>query len=73
MTADPWLIPIRKGRKGSARPREFIREVVYHRHAVRYLRKMPLDRKDQVKQAFSEVAKLVDPLEHPNVRMMTGE
>ena len=50
-----------------------MREVVYHRHAVRYLRKMPLDRKDQVKQAFSEVAKLVDPLEHPNVRAMTGE
>ncbi len=26
-----------------------MREILYHRHAVRYLKRMPEDRKDQVK------------------------
>ena len=50
-----------------------MREILYHRHAVRYLRRMPTDRKEQIKTALAEVASLADPLSHPNVLAMTGE
>lgn len=47
--------------------------ILYHRHAVRYLRRMPEDRKSQVKAALAEAAVLPDPLAHPQVLAMTGE
>lgn len=50
-----------------------MREILYHRHAVRYLRRMPEDRKIQVKAALAEAAALPDPLAHPQVVAMTGE
>jgi len=50
-----------------------MREILYHRNAVRYLRRMPEDRKIQVKATLAEVAALADPLSHPNVLVMTGE
>ena len=48
-------------------------EVVYHRHAVRYLRRVPADRKQQIKRAIDEVAELDVPTTHPNVRQMAGD
>jgi len=50
-----------------------MRQVVYHRHAARYLRRMPADRKEQVKAAVAQVADLDDPQSHPNVRVMGGQ
>ena len=50
-----------------------MRRVVYHRHAVRYLKRMPEDRKRQVKSALGEVAALDDVLVHPKIRAMKGE
>lgn len=50
-----------------------MRPVFYHRHAVRYLRRMPEDRKQQVKDSVNEVAALDDVLSHPNVRVMKAE
>lgn len=50
-----------------------MREVVYHRHAVRYLRRMPPKRKEQVKSALAEIADLESPASHPNVSRMVGE
>ncbi len=38
-----------------------MREIVYHRHAVSYLKRMPVDRKEQVKAALNEIAVLADP------------
>jgi|GEM_PF-6702113 len=35
-----------------------MREVVYHRIAVRLMRRMPAARKEQVKQALTEIAAL---------------
>jgi hypothetical protein len=37
-----------------------MRPVVYHRNAARYMRRMPADRKAQVKAAVDEVAALED-------------
>ena len=50
-----------------------MKEVVYHRRAVRYLRRMPAQRKEQVKAAITEVAGLDEPATHPNVTAMSGE
>jgi len=50
-----------------------MKEVLYHRHAVRYMRQMPADRKEQVKSAIAELAALDDPLAHPNVKCMRGD
>jgi mRNA interferase RelE/StbE len=50
-----------------------MREILYHRHAVRYLKKMPDDRKEQVKSAIAEVAELSDMHAHPSVKAMRGE
>jgi mRNA-degrading endonuclease RelE of RelBE toxin-antitoxin system len=50
-----------------------MREVFYHRHAVRYLKRMPVDRKEQVKAAIAEVAAFSDVLVHPAVKSMRGE
>ena len=50
-----------------------MKTVEYHRNAVRYLRKMPVARKEQVKEAIAEIAKLEDPLNHRNVSLLTGD
>jgi len=50
-----------------------MREVVYHCHAVRYMKRMPADRKEQVKAAVLEVAGLPDVGSHPNAKAMRGE
>ena len=50
-----------------------MRPVVYHRNAVRYMRRMPADRTAQVKAAVDEVATLPDPLSHANVKALGGE
>ncbi len=50
-----------------------MREVLYHRHAARYLKRMPADRKEQVKAAVAEVAALPEVPAHPNVRPMKGD
>jgi mRNA-degrading endonuclease RelE of RelBE toxin-antitoxin system len=50
-----------------------MREVLYHRNAVRYLRRMPPDRKDQVKGAIDQLASSEDPAMHPNVKAMAGD
>ena len=50
-----------------------MREILYHRHAVRYLKRMPADRKQQLKAAIAAVAVLPDVLAHPSVKRMFGE
>ena len=50
-----------------------MREIVYHRRAVRYLRRMPANRKEQVKAAIAEVAALDDPSAHQNVKPMKSD
>jgi hypothetical protein len=37
-----------------------MREILYHRNAVRYLKRMPADRKEQIKTALADVALLPD-------------
>lgn len=50
-----------------------MREVAYHRHAARYLRRMPADRKEQLKAALDQLAGLEELLSHPNVKPMSGD
>jgi mRNA-degrading endonuclease RelE of RelBE toxin-antitoxin system len=50
-----------------------MREISYHRNAVRYLKRMPIDRKEQVKAAIAELARLPDVSLHPNVKVMQAE
>ena len=50
-----------------------MRDVLYHRNAVRYMRRMPADRKEQVKAVIEELSALEDLLAHPNVKSMSGE
>lgn len=50
-----------------------MREVLYHRNAVRYMRRMPVDRKEQVKVAIAELAAIDILLGHPNVKSMSGD
>ena len=50
-----------------------MRQVLYHRNAVKYLRRMPVDRKEQVKSAITELAAIADISLHPNVKAMAGE
>ena len=50
-----------------------MREVLYHRHAVRCLKRMPADRKEQIKAAIVAVAVLPDPLALPAVKVMRGD
>lgn len=45
----------------------------YHRNAARYMRRMPSDRKEQIKKAVNEIAGLADPAGHANVKSMGGE
>ena len=50
-----------------------MRVVQYHRHAVRSLRRMPVERKDQILTGITEIAALDDPLSHVDVRRMSGD
>ena len=50
-----------------------MRPVVYHRHAVRSLKRMPVERKEQIKAALADIAALPDLSAHPNVKAMKGE
>ncbi|MDB4265374.1 type II toxin-antitoxin system RelE/ParE family toxin [bacterium] len=50
-----------------------MRDIVYHRRAVRYLRRMPANRKEQAKVAIAEVSAFDDPSTHPNVKPMKGD
>lgn len=49
-----------------------MREVIFHRRAAKYLRRMPKDRAAQVRDALREVAGLENIADHPGVRQMTG-
>ncbi len=50
-----------------------MRQIVFHRHAAKYLQKMPVERKSQTLAALRELAALPDPAASPNVRRMAGE
>jgi mRNA-degrading endonuclease RelE of RelBE toxin-antitoxin system len=50
-----------------------MREILYHRHAVRYLKRMPEERKEQIKSAIAQVAEFSDVPAHPSVKVMRGE
>ncbi len=50
-----------------------MRPVFYHKNAVRYLKRMPEDRKEQVKEAVNSVADCDDIPSQPNIRPMKGE
>ena len=49
-----------------------MREVRYHKHAVKYLRRMPTEWKEQIKAALTHIASLQDTLSDPNVKPMSG-
>lgn len=49
-----------------------MREISYHKRAVKYLQRMPVDRKEQIKAALAQIASLQDPLTDPNVKSMSG-
>ncbi len=50
-----------------------MREILYHRNAVRYLKRIPADRKEQIKAALAGVASLPDTQAHPNIKSMAGD
>lgn len=50
-----------------------MRTIVYHRHAVRQLKRIPTDRKEQIKAALANIATLAVPTAHPNVTLMSGD
>jgi mRNA interferase RelE/StbE len=50
-----------------------MREVLYHRAASRALKKIPVDRKEQIKAAIAALANQPNVLSHPSVRIMQGE
>lgn len=50
-----------------------MRPVFYHKNAVRYLKRMPVDRKEQIKEAVNSVADCDDIASLPNIRPMRGE
>jgi mRNA-degrading endonuclease RelE of RelBE toxin-antitoxin system len=50
-----------------------MREISYHKRAVKYLQRMPVDGKERIKAAIARVALLEDPLSDPNVKPMAGE
>jgi mRNA interferase RelE/StbE len=49
-----------------------MREIRYHKHAVKYLRRIPIDQKERIKAAIVRIAALGDPLADPNVKQMGG-
>jgi mRNA interferase RelE/StbE len=48
------------------------RRIVIHKSAVKYLEKMPADRKAQVFDALREIAAMTDPSANANVRKLAG-
>lgn len=50
-----------------------MRKIDYHRHAVRQLKRMPADRKEQIKAALERTAALADSAANPNVPTMSGD
>ena len=50
-----------------------MREILYHRNAARYLKRMPVERKEQIKSARADIAVLPDIRTHPNVKPMAGD
>ena len=50
-----------------------MRQIEYHRNAARYMRKMPVDRKEQIKAVIAEISLLGDPLSHRKVSQLGGE
>jgi mRNA-degrading endonuclease RelE of RelBE toxin-antitoxin system len=46
-------------------------EVIVHRHAARYLQRLPQERKERVKTILRQLAQ--NPLGYPNVRHMVGD
>ncbi len=50
-----------------------MRRIVFHRHAAKYLQKMPADRKSQILGAVKNLATALEPLSGPNVKAMAGE
>ncbi len=50
-----------------------MREVLYHRATSRALKKIPVERKEQIKAAIATVAKQPNVLSHPSVRIMQGD
>ena len=50
-----------------------MREVRYHRNAARYMRRMPADRKEQIKAAVAELAGLENLMQHPSIKPMSGD
>ena len=50
-----------------------MRKILYHRLASRALKKIPVDRKEQIKAAIVTVAEQANVLCHPSVKIMQGE
>lgn len=50
-----------------------MREVVFHRRAVKYLRRMPQDRQAEMFHALDQVAALEEVTSHPNVKALSGQ
>ena len=48
------------------------RQILFHRHAAKYLKKMPAERKAQVLDAVRTLATLIDPTASPNVSKLAG-
>jgi phage-related protein len=49
-----------------------MREISYHKRAAKYLRRMPVERKDQIKAALEQIATLDEPQSNPSVKLMGG-
>lgn len=49
-----------------------MREIIFHRRAAKYLKKMPKDRAVQMRDALRELAELENIAAHPNMKQMTG-
>jgi mRNA interferase RelE/StbE len=50
-----------------------MREILYHRAASRSLKKLPVDRKEQIKAAIAGLAGQTHILSHPSVKVMQGD
>jgi len=50
-----------------------MREISYHKRAVKYLQRMPVDQKERIKDAIGRISALEDPLSDSNVKAMADE
>jgi len=46
-------------------------KVIVHRHAVKYLQRLPREAKDRIKDLLKHLEE--NPLNYPNIRKMAGE